>query len=86
MDMASPGAPGSVVLALLMMLVFLVDQTQPLCCPLFQAAWKKLGTKRPLWEEIRHLFCAFTYESLAELLMSLVRGIERQKPVLLNSS
>jgi len=27
----------SVVLALLMMLVFLVDQTQQLCCPLFQA-------------------------------------------------
>jgi hypothetical protein len=76
----------SVVLALLMMLVFLVDQTQQLCCPLFQAAWQKLGTKRHLWEEIRNVFRAFTYQSMTELLMSLVRGIERQKPVLLNSS
>src|SRR5450631_3460223 len=33
----------SVVLALLMMLVFLVDQTQQRCCPLFQAAWNKRG-------------------------------------------
>ncbi len=73
------------VLALLMMLVFLVDQTQQLCCPLFQAAWQKLGTKRHLGEEIRNVFRAFTYQSMAELQMSLVRGIERQKPVLLNS-
>jgi hypothetical protein len=36
----------SVVLALVMMLAFLVDQTQQMCCPLFQAAWGKLGTKR----------------------------------------
>ena len=31
----------SVVLALLMMLAFLVDQVQQTCCPLFQAAWTK---------------------------------------------
>src|SRR5208337_2473210 len=35
----------SVVLALLMMLAFLVDQVQQLCCPLFQAAWHKMKTK-----------------------------------------
>ena len=34
----------SVVLALLMMLAFLVDQVQQLCCPLFQAAWHKMKT------------------------------------------
>ena len=41
----------SVVLALMMMLAFLVDQVQQLCCPLFQAAWHKMKTKRHLWEE-----------------------------------
>ena len=35
----------SVVLALLMMLAFLVDQVQQLCCPAFQAAWLKMKTK-----------------------------------------
>jgi hypothetical protein len=76
----------SVVLALLMMLVFLVDQTQQLCCPLFQTAWKKLGTKRNLWEKVRTHFLAFVYSSMTELLTALVRGIAPQSPVLQNSS
>jgi hypothetical protein len=35
----------SVVLALMMMLAFLVDQVQQLCCPLFLAAWHKMRTR-----------------------------------------
>ena len=46
----------SVVLALMMMLAFLVDQVQQLCCPLFQAAWHKMKTKRHLWEESATIF------------------------------
>ena len=42
----------SVVLATLMMLAFLTDQTQQLCCALFQAVWEKLGSKRLLWERV----------------------------------
>jgi hypothetical protein len=76
----------SVVLVLLMMLAFLVDQTQQLCCPLFQAAWKKLGTKRHLWEQIRHCFGDFRFDSMTDLLTALVRGIVRQPPVLANST
>ena len=77
----------SVVLALVMMLVFLVDQTQQLCCPLFQAAWHKRGTnKRSLWEEMRNLFRSFLFASMQELYEAIVRGIGCQKPVLLNSS
>lgn len=76
----------SVVLMLLMMLAFLVDQTQQLCCPLFQAAWHKLGTKRHLWDEIRHHFRLLVFHSMAELLTALVRGITPQQPVLQNSS
>jgi hypothetical protein len=76
----------SVVLVLLMMLAFLVDQTQQLCCPLFQAAWHKMGTKRHLWEEIRHLFRAFLFKSMTELLLALIHGIELQQPVVRDTS
>ena len=77
----------SVVLALLMMLVFLVDQTQQRCCPLFQAAWKKRrSNKRSLWEELRNLFHAFVFASMQELYEAIVSGFERQQPVLQNSS
>lgn len=72
----------SVALMMIMMLVFLVDQVQQLCCPVFQAAWKKLGTKRHLWEKIRTYFVAFKFVSMAELLAALVRGIVPQSPVL----
>jgi hypothetical protein len=76
----------SVVLALLMMLAFLVDQVQQLCCPLFQAAWQKLRTKCHLWEEIRHHFRTLLFNSMSELLRALVCGIVPQKPVLQNTS
>jgi hypothetical protein len=76
----------SVVLALLMMLAFLVDQTQQWCCPLFQAAWKKLGSKCHLWEQIRNLFRLFLFNSMTAILEALVRGIQPQQPVLRDSS
>jgi hypothetical protein len=46
----------SVVFATLMMLAFVVDQTQQLCCAVFQAVWARLGSKRMLWERMRALF------------------------------
>jgi len=46
----------AVVFAMLMMLAFLVDQTQQLCCTLFQSVWKKLGSKKALWKKIRAYF------------------------------
>ena len=77
----------SVVLVMLMMLAFLVDQTQQRCCPLFQAAWKKRrSNKRSLWEEMRNLFRAFLFASMQELYEAIVSGIGLQRPVLLNSS
>ncbi len=48
--------PLAVIFALLMMLAFLVDQVQHLCCPRFQAVWAKLGSKRLLWAKLRALF------------------------------
>jgi hypothetical protein len=77
----------SVVLMLLMMLAFLVDQTQQRCCPLFQAAWeKRRHNKRSLWEEMRNLFRSFLFDSMQNLYEAIVSGIGCQKPVLLNSS
>jgi hypothetical protein len=46
----------STVLCMLMMLAFLVDQVQELCCTLFQRCKKKAGTYRDLWEHMRTLF------------------------------
>ena len=57
----------SVVFSMLMMLAFLVDQTQQLCCPLFRAVWKKLGSKRALWDHLRSHFRHFTFQSMKHL-------------------
>ena len=45
----------SVVFATVMLLAFLVDQTQQLCGAWLQAVWAKLGSKRLLWERMRAL-------------------------------
>jgi len=46
----------STVFCLMMMLAFLIDQIQEIACSLFQAAKKKSGTYRSLWERMRVLF------------------------------
>jgi len=74
------------VLALLMMLAFLVDQVQQLCSPLFRDVWHKFGTKRLMWDRMRCLFTDFSFGSMRELFEALLSGIEKQKPVLRNSS
>lgn len=57
----------SVILALLMMLAFLVDQVQQICDPLFQAVLKKVGRKCRLWERMRHAFHSFRLGSMKAL-------------------
>src|SRR5919202_3736647 len=76
----------SVVFATLMMLAFLVDQTQQLCCALFRAVWTKLGSKRLLWERLRALFYGYRLESMRELWSALWYGYERQRPLLLTDT
>ena len=70
----------SVVFAMLMMLAFLVDQTQQLCCALFQTVWAKLGSKRLLWERMRALFYDYALESMRQLLAALFYGLEKPQP------
>ena len=76
----------SVVFATIMMLAFLVDQTQQLCCALFRAVWTKLGSKRLLWERMRGLFYGYHLESMRELWEALCYGYERQRPLLLTDT
>src|SRR5215469_15552958 len=76
----------SVVFATIMMLAFLVDQTQQLCCALFRAVWAKLGSKRLLWERLRALFYGYHLESMRELLEALFYGYERHRPLLITDT
>ena len=77
----------SVVFAMLMMLAFLVDQTQQLCCALFQAVWAKLGSKRLLWERMRALFYNYALTSMRQLFEALLYGFQKSSPlVTLDSS
>ena len=72
----------SVMFAGLMMLAFLVDQVQQLCCPLFQAVWAKLGSTRRLWEKMRALFYAYALESMRHLFEALWYGWKKMAPIL----
>lgn len=70
----------STVLAMLMMLAFLVDQTQQLCCPLFQAVFEKVGSKRLLWERQRSFFYHFQFPSMRELHEAMFRHDGKKLP------
>jgi len=71
----------SVVFAMLMMLAFLVDQTQQLCCALFQAVWVQLGSKRRLWERMRALFYDYAFASMRQLFEALLYGFKKSSPI-----
>jgi hypothetical protein len=77
----------SVVFAMLMMLAFLVDQAQQLCCPLFRAVWKKLGSKRALWDNLRSHFRHFRFHSMRQLYEAILYDLAKEVPLPgLNSS
>lgn len=71
----------SVVFAMLMMLAFLVDQTQQLSCGLFRAVWEKLGSKRALWEALRSHFYHFTFRSMRQLYEAMLHDLARRVPL-----
>ena len=70
----------SVVFAMLMMLAFLVDQTQQLCCPLFRAVWKKLGSKRALWDNLRSHFRHLRFRSMRHLYEVILYDLGKELP------
>lgn len=62
--------------AMLMMLSFLVDQVQELCCKLFQEARKICKTKYNLWEKIRGALIFFKFNNWEMLLRKIVFSIQ----------
>src|SRR5438552_6878834 len=76
----------SVVFATVMMLAFLVDQTQQRCCALFQAVWAKLGSKRLLWERLRALFYDYALASMRQLFQALFYGFKKSRPLIVLDS
>ena len=71
---------------MLMMLAFLVDQTQQRCCALFQAVWAKLGSKRMLWERMRVLFADYAFASMRQLFEALLYGFKKSSPIVVMDS
>ena len=71
----------SVVFAMVMMLAFLVDQAQQLCCPLFQAVWRKLGSKRALWDNLRSHFRHFRIHSMRQLHEAILYDLGKEVPL-----
>jgi hypothetical protein len=69
----------AVVLALLMMAAFLIDQVQQRCNPLFRAAWEKKGPRCALWEAVRHLFASFEVSAMREIYEAISYGYERPR-------
>lgn len=76
----------SVNFVLLMMLAFLVDQVQQLSCALFRSVWKKLGTKKSLWDHVRSIFRSFKVESMEMIYRMILYGYEKPFPVLLSDT
>lgn len=70
----------SVVLAMLMMLAFLIDQVQQICCPVFQAVSKKMKTKRALWDNLRSHFRHFVFRSMRHLYHVMLHDLARKLP------
>jgi len=62
----------SEVFVFLTMLAFLIDQIQQLCCPLFNAVWRKWKSKRSLWEKVRSKFHDFSIQTMEDLYRSLL--------------
>ena len=76
----------SVVLAMLMRLALLVDQTQQRCGALCQAVWARLGRTRLLGERLRALCFDDALESMRQWLAALCDGLKQSAPLLADES
>jgi hypothetical protein len=57
----------SVVFSMLMMLTFLIDQTQEQGCPLFRSVRDKFTSRTSVWDHIRSNFRHFEFQSMQHL-------------------
>ena len=58
--------------AFLMMLAFLVDQVQEMCCPMFKKVFAQMGMKKRLWFRIRSIFDNFIIKTNWEGIWNLI--------------
>ena len=73
----------STVFARLMMLAFLIDQSEQLSCGLFQGALKQSRSKKTyLWRTIRELFATHIVPSWEVLYLAIINTNNREIPVL----
>ena len=75
----------SVVFALLMVLAFLVDQSQQAACHLFQAVLTKLGCRTQLWEDMRSLFHTLPFDSMESIYRAMLYGYKIKGMVISDS-
>lgn len=76
----------STVFARLMVLAFLIDQAEQICCGLFQGALEKQkGRKTYLWRRIREFFTTYIILSWETLYRAIIAGDSREISIL-NSS
>ena len=71
----------STIFAMLMMLAFLLDQTQELCCPLFRAVHKKLVSRRSLWDHLRSHFRHCRLDSMEQLHQAILYDLAKEMPI-----
>ena len=76
----------SVVFALLMMLAFAIDQAQQLACDLFQAAWRRAGSKRHLWERMRSLFYELPFDSMSDIWRAIAFGFHIEGRIVIHDT
>lgn len=69
------------VMTMLMMLAFLIDQVQQLCCKLYQKARKKAGSLRDLFMEKRVLLLYAVFDTWQSLYESLAMPSIRPPPI-----
>lgn len=67
----------STVFAYLMMLAFLIDQTQALCCQLFNTAMQAAKSKKRFWEKVRGIFTHYfvkNWDDLYNFIAGYIKG------------
>ena len=65
----------STIFSMLMLLAFLIDQIQLICCGLFNLAKNKYHAKIVLWERLRTTFIFFKLDSWKTLYKALANGV-----------
>ncbi|HJW28426.1 MAG TPA: hypothetical protein VJ508_04150, partial [Saprospiraceae bacterium] len=62
------------VFGLLMMLAFLIDQVQELCCNLFNTARQQFHSRTSLWDKLKGLFKEYFIASWERLWLAIIYG------------